>query len=52
MGIDRLTMMLTDNYNIKEVILFPAMKPLQEQVEAQRSLLVGVSAEELATIHQ
>lgn len=27
MGIDRLTMFLTDNINIKEVLLFPAMKP-------------------------
>ena len=27
MGIDRLTMLLTDNINIKEVMLFPAMKP-------------------------
>jgi lysyl-tRNA synthetase class 2 len=27
-GIDRLTMFLSDNNNIKEVILFPAMKPL------------------------
>lgn len=26
-GIDRLTMMLTDSQNIKEVLLFPAMKP-------------------------
>ena len=26
-GLDRMTMFLTDNYNIKEVILFPAMKP-------------------------
>ncbi|XP_050306660.1 lysine--tRNA ligase isoform X2 [Anthonomus grandis grandis] len=26
-GIDRLTMFLTDNNNIKEVLLFPAMKP-------------------------
>jgi len=30
MGIDRLTMYLTDNINIKEVILFPAMKPVDE----------------------
>ena len=28
LGVDRLTMMLTDNYSIKEVLLFPAMKPL------------------------
>ena len=27
MGIDRLTMLLTDTNNIKEVMLFPAMKP-------------------------
>lgn len=28
LGIDRLTMFLTDNINIKEVLLFPAMKPM------------------------
>jgi lysyl-tRNA synthetase class 2 len=27
MGIDRFTMLLTDTNNIKEVLLFPAMKP-------------------------
>ncbi|KAL1925306.1 uncharacterized protein VTP21DRAFT_189 [Calcarisporiella thermophila] len=27
MGIDRMTMFLTDSHNIKEVLLFPAMKP-------------------------
>ncbi|KAI0564623.1 lysine--tRNA ligase cytoplasmic [Gracilaria domingensis] len=27
LGVDRLSMMLTDNYSIKEVLLFPAMKP-------------------------
>jgi lysyl-tRNA synthetase class 2 len=26
-GLDRLTMLLTDTNNIKEVMLFPAMKP-------------------------
>ncbi|KMT15777.1 hypothetical protein BVRB_3g057520 [Beta vulgaris subsp. vulgaris] len=29
-GIDRLTMLLTDSQNIKEVLLFPAMKPQDE----------------------
>jgi lysyl-tRNA synthetase class 2 len=29
-GIDRLTMFLSDNNNIKEVILFPAMKPIAD----------------------
>ncbi|KAJ1981771.1 lysyl-tRNA synthetase [Dimargaris verticillata] len=32
MGIDRLTMFLTDSNNIKEVILFPAMKPEDDKV--------------------
>ncbi|KYQ92593.1 lysine-tRNA ligase [Tieghemostelium lacteum] len=27
LGIDRFTMLMTDTYNIKEIILFPAMKP-------------------------
>lgn len=33
LGIDRLCMFLTDNQNIKEVILFPAMKPLDQGKE-------------------
>jgi lysyl-tRNA synthetase class 2 len=32
-GIDRLTMFLTDNNNIKEVLLFPAMKPIKNEVK-------------------
>lgn len=31
LGVDRLTMFLTDNINIKEVLLFPAMKPVIEK---------------------
>jgi aspartyl-tRNA synthetase len=30
MGIDRMTMLLTDSINIKEVLLFPAMKPEEQ----------------------
>eukprot|EP01054_Gregarina_sp_Poly1_P008995 Gregarina_sp_Poly_1__8994@NODE_547_length_7572_cov_311_443438_g434_i0_p1_GENE_NODE_547_length_7572_cov_311_443438_g434_i0NODE_547_length_7572_cov_311_443438_g434_i0_p1_ORF_typecomplete_len596_score110_85tRNAsynt_2/PF00152_20/2_1e97tRNA_anticodon/PF01336_25/3e09tRNAsynt_2d/PF01409_20/4e05tRNAsynt_2d/PF01409_20/2_2Peptidase_S46/PF10459_9/3_1e02Peptidase_S46/PF10459_9/1_4RapA_C/PF12137_8/8_2_NODE_547_length_7572_cov_311_443438_g434_i010882875 len=33
LGIDRLVMFLTNNVNIKEVILFPAMKPLKASPE-------------------
>ncbi|KAL8195170.1 UNVERIFIED_CONTAM: hypothetical protein K2H54_047432 [Gekko kuhli] len=33
MGIDRLTMFLTDSSNIKEVLLFPAMKPDDKKKE-------------------
>jgi len=36
LGIDRLTMFLTGNYNIKEVILFPAMKPKDEIKEPEK----------------
>ena len=36
MGIDRLTMYLTDNINIKEVILFPAMKPVDEDKDKDK----------------
>lgn len=35
MGIDRLTMLLTDTNNIKEVLLFPAMKPNEDRTGGQ-----------------
>ncbi|XP_075045246.1 lysine--tRNA ligase isoform X2 [Mixophyes fleayi] len=37
MGIDRLTMFLTDSNNIKEVLLFPAMKPDDNKKESTPS---------------
>lgn len=39
-GIDRLTMFLTNKWNIKEVMLFPAMKPTEEQ-QARLNILRG-----------
>jgi len=35
-GLDRLTMILSNNYNIKEVILFPAQKPEDNQQPAEQ----------------
>lgn len=37
-GIDRLTMFLTDHNNIKEVLLFPAMRPSDALVKLQEAL--------------
>lgn len=36
LGIDRLTMLLTDNINIQEVLCFPAMKPEQKKQEESK----------------
>lgn len=44
MGVDRLTMMLTDSINIKEVLLFPAMKPKQETAVASSASSASASA--------
>lgn len=33
LGVDRLTMFLANKNNIKEVLLFPAMKPTDEQMQ-------------------
>ncbi|KAL0430166.1 UNVERIFIED_CONTAM: Lysine--tRNA ligase, cytoplasmic [Sesamum radiatum] len=37
LGIDRITMLLTDSQNIKEVLLFPAMKPQDEPTSKERA---------------
>lgn len=36
MGIDRMTMFLTDSHNIKEVLFFPAMKPDTNTVKEEK----------------
>jgi lysyl-tRNA synthetase class 2 len=41
MGIDRLAMFLTDSNNIKEVLLFPAMKPESNGDASKRMEVVG-----------
>eukprot|EP00055_Hartaetosiga_balthica_P002631 m.4659 g.4659 ORF g.4659 m.4659 type:complete len:797 (-) comp2270_c0_seq1:141-2531(-) len=43
MGIDRMTMFLTDSNNIKEVLLFPAMKP--EDITKAQELTETVAVE-------
>lgn len=48
MGVDRLTMMLTDSQNIKEVLLFPAMKPHEDVAKEMTS--ATTAAAEQATV--
>jgi lysyl-tRNA synthetase class 2 len=43
-GIDRLTMFLTNKWNIKEVLLFPAMKPTDEQNAARAKSMKSANA--------
>jgi lysyl-tRNA synthetase class 2 len=41
LGVDRLTMFLSDSNNIKEVILFPAMKPIDEDEKAKQAAAIN-----------
>lgn len=50
-GIDRLTMFLTDNNNIKEVLLFPAMKPSDTLVKLQEAAGAPIMSPEIAKSH-
>ena len=49
MGIDRMCMFLTNKWNIKEVLLFPAMKPTDEQARQRNatSSSAAVSTEQV-----
>eukprot|EP00736_Rhodelphis_marinus_P003967 Rmarinus@m.27631 len=42
MGIDRFCMFLSDHQNIKEVLLFPAMKPREQDLQHQKSATEGI----------
>jgi len=44
MGIDRLSMLLCNTNNIKEVILFPAMKPTEQELQQKKAKAAAAAA--------
>ena len=51
LGIDRLTMFLTDSNTIKEVLLFPQMKPLtEEEAQPRRDQFVTAMKDTIKTL--
>jgi len=50
-GVDRMTMMLTDTNNIKEVLLFPAMKP-EETAAVKQEAAAGAGEAAAAAVEQ
>ena len=51
-GIDRMTMFLTNKFNIKEVLLFPAMKPDEQQGGDAKSGVDLSDAEKVAKLNE